>query len=246
MVKIGLAVLVGWALVGRAADDELDKALEKAAAMDNYTFTATNKIEGMGGGGGGGGGGAPTVTIKIQKDTPWQVKLGEKEAYKKGETVVSKGDEGWKKVERPQGGGGGGNRPSREQMQLLGLLRLKGAHETLKEFGKKFKEVKSEAGEGSKCFSGELTAEAAKELGAVGGRGGGGGGGQGSQLEYTGSARIWVNGDGAVIKYEVVTEGKGKIRDRDVTIKRTQTVEISEVGSTKYDVPEEAMKALSD
>ncbi|HEY3226723.1 MAG TPA: hypothetical protein VGK61_07010 [Planctomycetota bacterium] len=225
-----------------AADEDLDKAAAKAAEMGNYSCKIATKMEG----GGGGGATAAPVELQIKPDAPWHIKSGETEAYRKGEALAVKDKETWKKLERPEGGQGGG-RPDRATMNAFRLRGVRAPHEILKDLkSDQFKEVKREDAEGGRCFSGDLTAEAAKKFGAVGGgrRGGGGGGDRPPEGEYSGRAKVWVNGDGAVTKYEIYTEGKVKVREEERTIKRTVTVEISDVGSTKYEVPEDAAKAL--
>jgi hypothetical protein len=244
-MKMLLALGAALAMVG-APDEDLDKAAAKAAAMGNYSCTITVKMEGMGGGGGGGEGrGIQPVELQIKADAPWHVKSGEVEAYKKGETLAVKDGETWKKLERPQRPADG-ERPDRKAMAAQMLRGVRGPHETLKDLNSaSFKEVKREDSEGGRCYSGELTAEAVKAIAQRGRRGGGGGGGDRPQAQSTGTAKLWVNGDGAVTKYEVYIESKMKNRDdEEVTFKRTTTVDIRDIGSTKYDVPEGAAKAL--
>jgi hypothetical protein len=230
-------------VAGRAADDELDKAAAKAGEMGNYTCTVTTKMEGGGGGGGGGQGAAQPVEMNIKADAPIHLKSGEVDAYRKGEVLVVKEGETWKKLERQGGGGQGGERPDRRTMAAMRLRGVRAPHEVLKELkSSAFKEVKREDGEGGRVFSGELTEEALKALRPQGRRGGGGGQDRPAP-KSTGNAKIWVNGDGAITKYEVHVESTFKNRDdEDVTTKFTSTVEIKEVGSTKYEVPEDAAK----
>jgi len=59
-----------------------------------------------------------------------------------------------------------------------------------------------------------------------------------------GSVKFWVK-DGDLTKYEFNEQGKIMGRDdNEVTINRTTTVEIKEVGKTKLSLPEEAKKKL--
>jgi len=202
------------------------------------------KMEGGGGGGGGGGEGIQPVEMQVRSDAPWHVKTGELEAFKKGEVVAVKDGENWKKLERPQRPAEG-ERPDRKAMAAQALRGIRAPHEILKDLkSASFKEVKKEDGEGGRVFSGELTAEGLKPF-LMGGRrrGGGGGGGDQAAPQATGTAKVWVNGDGAITKYEVHVEAKRKNRDgEEVTTKSTRTVEIKDVGSTKYEVPADAAK----
>ncbi len=246
-MKIALVLGVAVALCGSAPDEELDKAAAKAAEMAKYAFKLTSKIEGMGGGGGGGGGaGARPTDCKVDKDVAIEIKAGDQTAYKKGEVLVYKEGDAWKKYERQQGGGGGGGQGGNRSARTMGLLAgLRTPHEMLADFGKKLKEVKKAEAKENECtvFSGDLTDEAAKDLGRLGGRGGGGGGG--AEFTYSGNAKLWVNAEGAIVKFEIFTNAKGKIRDRDMDIKATRTYEISDVGSAKVEVPEDAAKVLN-
>ncbi|HTF58228.1 MAG TPA: hypothetical protein VK661_13435 [Planctomycetota bacterium] len=238
-----LMVVAAFALAfAPAADEDLDKAAAKAAEMGNYSCTITVKMEG-GGGGGGEGRGIQPVELQVRSDAPWHLKSGELEAFKKGETLAVKEGEGWKKLERPQRPAEG-ERPDPKAMAAQMLRGLRAPHEILKDLkSASFKEVKREDSEGGRCFSGELTAEALKPFLMGGRRRGGGGGGDQAAPQATGTAKIWVNGDGAVTKYEVNVEAKRKNRDGDeVTTKSTRTVEIKDVGSTKYEVPADAAK----
>jgi len=243
-MKMLLALGAALVLAG-SPDEDLDKAAAKAAEMGNYSCTISTKMEG-GGGGGGGDRGPQAVELQIKADAPWHVKMGELEAYKKGEAIAVRDGETWKKLGRPERPAEG-ERPDRKAMAAQGLRMVRGPHETLKELkSASFKEVKREDSEGGRCYSGELTEEALKAF-AQRRRGGGGGGGDRPAPKSTGNARIWVNGDGAVTKFEVYIESTFKNReDEDVTTKRTTTVEIRDIGSTKYDVPEAAAKVFEE
>jgi len=198
--------------------EELDKAAAKAGAMTNYSCTITLRLEGM-----GEGEGSQPVELLIQPDSPWQLKAGDLEAFKKGETLAVKEGGAWKKLGR-------GSKPA----QALGMVR--GPHEVVKDLtSESFKEVKREDSEGGRCFTGELTLVAIRQL-ARGDR---------SLPKPTGTAKVWVNGEGAVTKYEIHIESKTKSADgQEVAVKRTITAEIRDIGSTKYEVPPEAAKAL--
>lgn len=241
MAKL-MVVVAASLLLGRAADEELDKAAAKAGEMGNYTCTITTKMEGgRGDGGGGGGQGLPAVEMNVKPDAPIHLKAGEIEAFRKGDVLAVKDGETWKRAERPERG----QEPDRRAMAAFRLRGVRAPHEVLKELkSSAFKEVKREDGEGGKVFSGELTEEAIKALRPQGRRGGGGGGDRPAP-KTTGKAKIWMNGDGAITKYEVNIESTFKNRDdEDVTTKFTSTVEIKDIGATKYDVPEDAAKVF--
>ena len=243
MAKL-MVVVAASLLLGRAADEELDKAAAKAGEMGNYTCTITTKMEG-GGGGGGGGQGLPAVEMNVKPDAPIHLKAGEIEAFRKGEVVAVKDGETWKRLERPQRPAQG-EEPDRKAMAAQRLRGVRAPHEVLKDLkSSAFKEVKREDGDGGKVFSGDQTEEAPKTLRPPNRRGGGGGGGDRPAPKSTGKAKIWVNGDGAITKYEVNIESTFKNRDdEEVTTKFSSTVEIKDVGATKYEVPEAAAKVF--
>lgn len=93
------------------------------------------------------------------------------------------------------------------------------------------------------AYAGELTADGVKELLL-----------SRSRVEILarvppgakGSVKFWVKG-GVLVKYEFNLQGKIVLTDhqQEFTINRTTTVEITEVGSTKVQVPEEAKKKIT-
>jgi hypothetical protein len=239
MVKAILG-LVFLASTMSGGDEELDKAAAKAAAMENYTAKISTKLDGLGK---KGGTGMPATDVQVVKDAPVHFKNDQVEAYRSGETVVTKEGEAWTVLGRPEKPAQG-EKPDRKLIAMQTLRTMKLPHEMFKDLGAKIKEVKREDSDGGKCFSGELTPEAAKELGSiVTGRGGGN---KEPAIEFTGSIKVYVNGEGSITKVEIHTEGKGTVKEKEIVVKQDKTIELSEVGSTKSDVPEEAKKALGN
>jgi len=66
-------------------------------------------------------------------------------------------------------------------------------------------------------------------------------------LKGAGTFRLWVK-DGALVKYELKLEGTLAVNAngtrREVEVHQTATTELKNVGTTKFDVPEEARKRL--
>jgi hypothetical protein len=100
------------------ADKELATLTDKLAQAENYSFTSQTTTEGGGfgrggfGGGRGGAGGAPpappVTTGTYKKGMPLHVKQGEVEAYKDGEQLVYKNEEGkWEVLDSNSFGRGG-------------------------------------------------------------------------------------------------------------------------------------------
>lgn len=89
-------------------------------------------------------------------------------------------------------------------------------------------------------YSGDLTADAAKELfGQLGRR-------AAEAPKAKGTVKFWTK-DGALTKYEFNLKGQITVGEekREVDISRTVTVEIKGVGSTKVTLPDEVKKKLS-
>jgi len=100
------------------------------------------------------------------------------------------------------------------------------------------KELKSADG----AYSGELTKEAVAARLAFGGRR------NGTEAppppaDAKGTAKFWVK-DGTLSKYEYNVQGTMSFNGNDRQVNRTTTVEITDVGTTKVEVPEDAKKKL--
>ncbi|MCW5556779.1 MAG: hypothetical protein KIT22_02890 [Verrucomicrobiae bacterium] len=110
---------------------------------------------------------------------------------------------------------------------------------TAQELAGKVKEL-TKSGE---AWTGELPADAAKELLTFGGARRGGGNGPSSENEKA-SVKFWVK-DGVLSKYELRVQGTLSFNGNSMDVDRTTTVEIKDVGSVKVTVPEDAQKKLS-
>jgi len=218
-----------------AADGDA-KADVKAAAKklgSNYSWTSTPKLDGA-----GGGQFRPGPTDGQTDDGIVYIKsaFGDRtfESAAKGEKVLFKGEDGWE-VADPAAEGAG-------QFIARRMRTFKAPALEAADLADKAKSLKSADG----VISGDLTEDGAKELLAFGRRGGGGGGGdRPAPKEAKGSVKYWVTG-GALTKYEINVSGKVANRDGDeVTINRTTTVEIKDVGKTKLGLSEDNKKKLS-
>lgn len=253
----------------RTANQDLDRALAKAGEMSNYSANVTFKKEGavekeaM-----------QPVEIRVQ-DGIAHLKSGELEGYRKGETFIYKEGSAWKKFEagskdkpadrptdKPSGDKPAGDQPEGKQpgtqepgtpqqpaqdrnvsMEKLQSCRL--PHEILKDIkSTSFKQVRREDTEGSRVFSGDLTDAAIRQLMA---HKKGAASSDPSMAQGTGTARIWINGEGIVNKYEIVIDHKGAKdlgKSNGMEGKKTMSVEIRDIGSTKYEVPADAQKLI--
>ena len=91
-------------------------------------------------------------------------------------------------------------------------------------------------------ISGDLTEDGAKNLLSFRPRGNGGDGPEISGAK--GSVKFWI-ADGALTKYEFKVAGKISFNGNDRDVDRDTTVEISNVGSTKVTVPDDALKIIA-
>jgi hypothetical protein len=90
-------------------------------------------------------------------------------------------------------------------------------------------------------WSGDLTEEGVKELMAFRGRGGN----QAPEIKNAkGNAKLSAK-DGTISKIVYQVQGTVTFNNEDRDINRTTTIDISEVGTTKVEVAEEAKKKVS-
>ena len=61
-----------------------------------------------------------------------------------------------------------------------------------------------------------------------------------------GSARLWIDGSGNVVIYEVTTKATVDVQGNQIEFSLIRRNEISEVGKTKVEVPEAVQKLLSE
>lgn len=239
---IMLCALTALVLPARAAEPQetVGGAIKALAAKGNYSWSTTSEMANS-------QFPATTTKGKTEKDgftfLTSEGRNGEIQAVKKGDKGVLKTDEGWKTAEElrqaSQGQGRGGFGRTR-------LLTAPAPATEAEELLKGAKELK--AGEDG-VYSSALTEQAAKDLaGFFGRRGGRGGqGGQGNTRpepkDAKGTVKFWVK-DGVLVKMELKTSAKITIREEEREIDRITTTEISDVGSTKVEVPEDAKKLL--
>jgi len=248
------AVLIALAAPAFADDKEtLTQAVSKAAALESYAFKGETEVQSPFG---GGPPQIPTMDGKYQKDAGLYIKSDKGEIFKKGDRVFVKQAVGdWQDLAQFQPPAPAeGEKPNRNRGRgaLFGRMmakNFKAPHDELQELAKGFKEVKKgdkteKIGE-IECtqFSGDLSAEAMKEspLGRMLGQFGAAG-----NAETKGSARIWVDGSGNVVIYELVTKISIDIQGNQVDITMTRRCELSEAGKVKVEVPEAVQKLLSE
>lgn len=163
------------------------------------------------------------------------------EAVKKGDKIAIKTDEGWQSGAELTSDGGGGFNPGTFMARRMQSIQLPAAE--IQDLVSKSKDVTKDGD----VYSVELTPEGAGSLMTMGfrGRRGGGGGQAPATPNAKGSVKLWVK-DGMLTKFETKISGKRPNRDgEEMDFERTTTTEISNVGTTQLNVPDEAKKKLS-
>lgn len=161
---------------------------------------------------------------------------------KAGKTAV-KTDDGWQSTAEAEtaggggGGGGGGRGFNPGRMAARTAQNLKAPAVEAQDLALKATALSESDG----AVSGNLTEAGAKEFLT---RGGGRRGGNPPEVSNAkGTVKFWVK-DGALAKYEYHVQGTVSFNGNDREVDRTTTVEISDVGTTKIELPDEAQKKL--
>jgi hypothetical protein len=256
-------------------------ACAKLTEAPNYTFHHLSLDEGMplGRGFGAPGGGGPPgegqaaaqppapvpveFLAQVQKDQPVHFQQGGMEAWRKEGVLVWRNAGGaWQRSDMQSGRGGGGERPSEEEMRAMrarmGLFTAQTAQEFIGGFETKLAMVTETAEAGKTVYSGTLTPEGAASFGGArmgrGGRGGQGGqGGQGGAaaggpppFQHSGSFKLIVDAGGRIESLTLDTLTSGSFDGNPIERKRHLEYRFSEVGSTKLEVPEEVAAKFSE
>jgi len=243
-----LSVLVTSALAAGPVD-EVKAAAKKLADSSGYSWKTTT--EGAGGGGGGGGGGARaarptegkaskdgTICLTMQRgNNTVEAFVKEGKEDKEGKGAI-KTEEGWQSLaEASQAAAGGGGGPGRGRMIGRTLQNYKAPATELAQMAEK---VKSLIKEGD-MYAGDFTDEGAKVV-LLGPMRRGNNPPEVSGAK--GSLKVWVK-DGLVSKYEYAIQGTVTFSGNDREINRKTTVEIKDVGTTKFEVPAAAKEKMS-
>lgn len=232
-----------------APAEEVKAAAKKLSDAANYSWTTSTSVpEGSRWRPG-------PSTGKTNKDGySWlSTTMGDRtsESIIKGGKYVTKGDAGWQTPEERRaareaaGGGGGGGGEGRGGRGGRGgpgggrnLENFKTPAQQAEDLVGKVKELKKDGD----VLSGDLTEEAVKGLLTMGGRRPDGSEAP-APADAKGTVKFWLK-DGALAKMETHVSGKLSFNGNEMTIDRTSTTEIKDVGATTLDVPEDAKKKL--
>lgn len=251
-----IVLLAGSAMAIAAPKDDVQAAAQKLADANNYSWKQTSpppaaapggdnaNAGGRRGRGRGGFGFGGPVEGKVA-DGMVMVTTGTgdnaRESITKGDKTVIKTQDGWQTPEEIRAAAdanGNGNGGRRGRGGFFGAARAPGGQAaTLAKYVGDLKEADG-------AYQGDLSEEGAKGFLMGGGRRGGNGGNGGPDIsDAKGTAKFWVK-DGNLTKFEYHVTGTISFNGNDRPIDRTVTVEISDVGSTKIAVPEDAKKKL--
>jgi len=213
-----------------AATEKVTKASKQLAEKPNYSWTATTKeadgspdrlgpIEGK----------SEKNGVTFLSLVPGGIPV---EVYMKGDKGVARALEGWQTFDEIAQSGGAAAMIAR----FLRSYKTPAAQAT--ELARNASELKDSDG----ILSGDLKGDTIQEMLLMGTRRR-----EGQEAPKTtdtkGSVKFWIK-DGVLTKYELNVQGKVALGERSLDINRTTAVEISEVGSTKIEVPEEAKQKI--
>jgi hypothetical protein len=210
--------------------DEVVNAAKRLAAASNYTWKTTVEIAG--------GRFRPGPTEgKTEKNGFATISgsLGDKAVivFKNGRGIIKK-NSGWQFLADAAKDDGSGQ--SLARLQAIKLQNFKTPAEEAWSFAIKVKTIQLADG----IYAGELTEEAAKAELTPARPGEKGPGISGAK----GTAKFWII-NGILSKYQIHVEGHVEFGGNGREVNRTTTTEITDVGKTKLEVPDDARKKLS-
>jgi hypothetical protein len=199
----------------------LDKAVRTTAAAKNYCFTIQEQP---------GTGARGAVEGKYQKGRPAYFKAGNFPFYQQGKTLIYQQGGKWHKSKT-----GIQSDPLIVLVASAQVRRARLPHVELADFAKNFQgQIKAARKAGDTLYSGNLTAAAVKKLAPT----------EAAGVARSGTAQLWVNAQGQVVKYTITLKLKGRRGNAEVDGTTTKTVTLKGIGSTKVEVPKEAGKLL--
>jgi hypothetical protein len=239
-IMIGcVALAAGSSLAIGAPQDDLKAAAQKLSDASGYSWKST--VEAAGGNNRGGG---PSEG-KTEKDGYTMVTMtrgdNKVEILRKGDKVVIKtADGGWKTpAELAADNGGGGANPGR----FAGRAGQNMPAKTAEDLAADVKDLTA-SGDG---FAGQLSEDGAKKALSFGGRRGGANANAPAPTISDAKGDVkFMTKDGVLTGYELHVTGKITINGNDRDVDRTTKVEISDVGSTKVEVPDDAKKKIEE
>lgn len=223
---LATVALLGFATgVMGAPKEEVQAAIERLEQAESYAWKTSSDSSGRFN---------TNVEGRTQKGgyTYISMSFGDRniEAYVKGESGAVKTQDGWQSLANV----GGEERRGRFLARMLQNYRTPAAEaaELLKQA--------TDLTESDGACSGTLSEDAVRSLLSFRRRGDG----NGPQVNNaSGSVKFWTK-DGVLSKYEYTVRGTVTFNNQDRDIDRTMTIEISDVGTAKVEVDEQAKQYL--
>jgi hypothetical protein len=226
LCSLSSLLIVAVSLAHADPKSEVADAIKKLAEQSGYSWTSTPKTEG---------------SESARRQGPIEGKT-EKSGFASfkgslGETSYEVASKGEKMIVNYEGNWLSTAELGENNRAVQRLKALKKPVEEAESLVGKAVEMKKES---DGLYSGNLAADAAKEMFSLLGRR------AAEAPDAKGSLKFWVK-DGRLAKYEFNVAGKITVGEdkRQVDISRTTTVEIKDVGSAKVSLPEDARKKLS-
>lgn len=238
VVSLSFIAITALAFSAGAADpkETVSGAVKALKEKGNYSWSSTSEMANSQ---------FPATTTKGKTEKngftliTMEGQNGEMQAVKKGTNGVVKSEDGWKTAEESRQGGQGPGRGFGSRLLTTPV--------PADDFEALLGEIKELKAGSDNVYSADLTEQGAKSRSSFGRRGSRGGGGGGftppEPKDAKGSVKFWVK-DGNLTKVELKTSSKITFQEEERLMERTTTTEISNVGSTKVEVAEDAKKKL--
>jgi hypothetical protein len=236
--SISITLVLALAIASASAADsgptnQVADAIARLKSASNFSWTATLKL---------GDGQFDIGPLKGQSEKGGYAKMSQEfngnatEVVMKNEKFAYKAEDGWQVF-----GGGGGDMGS---LFAANLARNGNAAQEAEFALKDVRELKAlEAG----AMGGDFTSDGATDMMSFGPRRTAGGDNSGfgppPPKNAQGTVKFWLK-DSALVKYETHLHGTFTFGDNEREMDITRTVEITDVGTTKMDIPADAKKKL--
>lgn len=168
---------------------------------------------------------APAVEAKYQKGMPIFLKADRIEFFRKGDLLVYKQKDVWQRTRT--------GTLSDPLLILAASAKVRATrlpHDELAVLGKALTNLKKDG----TALNGTFAAEAAKLLARSEDR----------DLARGGTAKLWLDGDGRLVKYEIAIRVQGVRGNAEVDGVITRIVTVADLGKVKIELPPGAKKAL--
>jgi hypothetical protein len=228
-----ISIVAAWSFAANYAEafearDAAEEAIKKLAEQDNYSWSSMRKNVGEE---------AESVEGQIRKDGLTHVTLNmaglSVEGVLKGRKGALKFEERWMSTDEFRGGGGS---PGSNPMTFLARHLSAFAKPPAVQAASLLKETQGLESDGDGVHSGTLTEKGVKrnvpQFGV-------------KVSDPKGTVKFWVK-DGMLVKYEYSVRANVTFvrQQREVDYDRTTIVEIQDAGTTKVDVPDDALKSI--